>query len=205
MIIITICVQARLYNLKNLLNVIFPFALIVISVSSFVFCFTVIPVSIFGDSASHFSRSSQYYNGFIYQSVRGYCTIYEHDNLEQYTKEINGEKHLVIPDEINGLSIFQISIFVPDGIHVVCLPRLQTDEDFDLQTHYSINITKTSTLKAIYCHESDYVSLGYYNLKNGHSVSSGDKTYIPIYFSSNIPQGTDSFFANIKQGYYPYN
>ena len=210
MFILTLCIQTNLYNLKLLINTIFPCALILISVFSFVLCHTVVPVTIYGAPAFKLP-SAKYYNGLMYSvPEKGYCNVYNNGTLEYFTKEINGEKHLIFPDEINGMKINQFSIMIPDDIDVVCLPSLEEHKETsaDLgQTYLSIQITKKSKLKAIYCSSTcEHISFGYYFFvyPDSYGASSGDKTDIPIYFSSTIPQYADSYFTNIQIGTYPY-
>ena len=207
--VITIWAQIKLYNIKLFVNIILPFALILISTFSLVTCHLVYPVTIYGASASKL-HGARYYNGLMYSiPENGYCTVYNNGTLEYFTKEINGEKHLIFPDNIKGMQITQFSIMVPDDIDVICLPTLgkpQLSVVGNDQTHYSINITQKSKLKAIYCSTTDFISFGYYYTIYGNSygMSSGEISNIPIYFSSTIPQEADQYFSNIQIGTYPY-
>lgn len=198
--ITTLCIQIKNYGLKPLLNIVFPFTFVVISVSSFIVCHTAIPISLDGYYARNFAHYS-YYNGFIYwPNDSKYIDLATNDNLSYYTKEINGEKHLIIPEEIMDKKITDLTLIVPKDVTVVSLPNLYCSEE-NSSSHITLQIHINSKLKAIYCKNVDDI---YGWMYDDSRYSNNDKITIPIYFSSTIPQYVDSHFTNIQIGTYPY-
>ena len=209
--VLTICVHANLYNLRPFIHITFPFSSFVIITIVFVICFTSIPVNIFGASASSTS-TGRFYNGLMYwqsgiEKRYKIVSVSSNDNLKYYTKEINGEKHLILPEFINGNKICQYNIYIPDNIDVVYFPPLEQPEDFDYYSAcYTINISKYSNLKKIYCSSSVYTYAGLYDIRYNNSVGSMTEPLddITIYFESEPPQEIDTSFINIQRGIYPY-
>ena len=202
-----ICVQTKLYTLKPLLNTAFPIALILISIGSFVICHTVIPITILGETAYN-TPYSRFYNGFVYGELNdGYCMVRYNDNLEYYTKTINGEKHLILPNEIDGKKICDFAIFIPENIDVVYLPSLEiSNPQYTVmsQTSYNIFVPENSKLKAIYCSSVDSIQGGTYFAHKDMWNSNQEILNIPIYFESTVPEYTNQYFSNIQTGTYPY-
>ena len=200
--ILVVCIHKK-YVLKRFINIVFPFALIGLTIFSFVICHTVIPfVNFEAYDGYYYSYAyrvpphKKYYMGMIYEISGDYAYVDFSDAMSPLTKTIDGKKHLILPNEIESKKIARLQVNIDPEIEVLVLPSYHQCE---------ITIMGSDTkLKEIYCNDSNKINISVYDKVGDSSWNETHKSKVTLYYSDQMPSNANEISNNIQQKAFNY-
>ena len=127
MSIITMQVQRYKFGINPFIQIIIPFSLVAISMSSYMICLFCIPLDSTGRPANSAGWSwAKYHNGIIYtDEIPNQATISNiiPSEVDKYIKKVDGKKYLMVPETIKGENVWSVSIDIPKDVNAVVYPK----------------------------------------------------------------------------------
>lgn len=131
MTIVTFRVQLKKYILKPLFHIVIPFAIIIISLSTYFIRLCLIPMDAIDRPPIANMCSENYSNGIVYEKYKdeitgkttGHLTHILEFKRKDFIKTIDNKKYLFVPETVNGYTIDSASIYVYEGIDAVVVPK----------------------------------------------------------------------------------
>ena len=209
--IVALCVHAKRFKVKPLINVIIPFGSLALGLVAYLLMYFYYPVTITGLSAQQVGAAStlraEGYFYTVYSSVQynnqvRYLAQIDHfdanKDYESRIKTQNGKRVYYLPDKINGVLVTDFQADIPQDIDIIVLPKREGAVNQDLSI--KINMDSYKNIEAIYCYSLGGIIFDFVGAEVNYHYDEG--LPFTIYHQDGSYSEKPSHFVSANAGYY---